>query len=74
MTARVNSKVINKAEEARCLKNIPQQLQDAERVTHDVKAVLMCEHLRSVTFCLQLQDYMALNTLERNVAFRSILV
>ncbi len=47
MTTRVNCKVINKAEEARCLKNMPQQLQAAGQVTHDVKAVLMCEYLRS---------------------------
>lgn len=47
MTAGVNRKVINKAEEARCLKNTPQQLQVAGQVTHDGKAVLMCEYLRS---------------------------
>lgn len=37
MTARVNRKVINKAEEAHCLKNTPQQLQAGGQVTHDVE-------------------------------------
>lgn len=37
MTARVNRKVINKAEEDHCLKNTPQQLQAGGQVTHDVE-------------------------------------
>lgn len=44
---KITAKMINKAEEAHCLKNMPQQLQAAGRVTHDVKTVMMCEHLRS---------------------------
>lgn len=72
MTARVNHKVTNKAEEARCLKNMPQQLQVAGQVTHDVKAVLMCEYLRS-HFVGNCMITTALNTVEKGIVFRSTL-
>jgi len=67
---KMTTEVTNKVKKAHCLENTPQQLQAAGQVMHVVKAVLMCDYLRSQFVC---NREITLNTQEKGIVFRSTL-